>query len=77
MDTPGTKWRRSSLCVNSGCVEVALSAVLRDGDDLDGILVRDSKLGDASPILSFTPEEWAAFIAGVKAGEFDSLGQSS
>ena len=25
-----------------------------------------------SPILTFTPDEWDAFVAGVKSGEFDS-----
>ena len=36
------------------------------------VLVRDSKI-DGSPVLSFTPQEWKAFIAGVKASEFDDL----
>jgi hypothetical protein len=58
-------WRRSSLCLNSGCVEVG---------SIEGhVVVRDSKL-ESSPVLSYTPEEWQAFIAGVKAGEFDFLG---
>ena len=40
----------------------------------DGIVaVRDSKLGDASPILRFTRAEVAAWLAGAKAGEFDDL----
>lgn len=59
-----TIWFRSSKCVNAGCVEVAAD----DGR----ILVRDSKL-DTSPILSFTSEEWGAFVAGVKACEFDEV----
>jgi Domain of unknown function (DUF397) len=38
----------------------------------DGVIgVRDSKLGNASPVLEFTPDEWQAFIAGAKDGEFD------
>ena len=53
---------RSSYCVNQAtCVEVARGDVVQ---------VRDSKAPDGS-VLSFTPEEWAAFIAGAKAGEFD------
>ncbi len=59
-------WRKSSFSNGSGgeCVEIA---DLPDG----GRAVRDSKLGDTSPILRFTPTEWTAFIAGVHAGEFD------
>jgi len=32
--------------------------------------VRDSKIGKQRP-LQFTRSEWAAFIQGVKSGEFD------
>jgi hypothetical protein len=60
MGTP-TDWRKSSFCGSSACVEVA---------ELDGaFLVRDSKTEDG-PILTFTAEEWSAFVAGVQAGEF-------
>ena len=45
------------------CVEVA---PLPDGT----ISLRDSKDTSRAP-HSFTPEEWAAFVAGVKVGEFD------
>jgi hypothetical protein len=63
----GLIWRKSSRSNGSGgnnCVEVAF---------LDGgtTLVRDSKAGDNSPILTFTPAEWDAFLGGAKAGEFD------
>ncbi|MGH3710004.1 MAG: DUF397 domain-containing protein, partial [Pseudonocardiaceae bacterium] len=45
------------------CVEVAV---------LPGHqLVRDSKLGDASPVLAVSPTEWSAFTAGVQAGHLD------
>ncbi|HZD15135.1 MAG TPA: DUF397 domain-containing protein [Pseudonocardiaceae bacterium] len=33
--------------------------------------IRDSKLGDESPILAFTEAEWKAFTAGVRHSEFD------
>ena len=57
--------RISSFSGASGnCVEVA---DLPDG----GRAVRDSKDGSEGPILLFTSSEWQAFIAGVKAGEFD------
>jgi predicted secreted Zn-dependent protease len=58
------EWRTSSYSNNGTCVEVA---DLPDG----GRLVRDTKLGEASPVLRYTAAEWGAFIAGVKAGEFD------
>jgi len=35
-----------------------------------GVAVRDSKDPDG-PILRFTAAEWAAFVEGVAAGEFD------
>ena len=56
-----TEWRRSSFCGNGACVEVARST--------DGFLVRDAK-DPKSPVLSFTSEEWSAFVAGVKSDEF-------
>lgn len=58
-------WRTSSHSGDKGtCVQVA---------ELGGeIGVRDSKLGDRSPVLAFTPDEWAAFTAGVRDGEFDT-----
>lgn len=45
------------------CVEVAF--------DADKVHVRDSKNPDG-PVLEFTPQEWDAFIQGVKQGEFDT-----
>jgi hypothetical protein len=54
-------WRKSSFCGNSACVEVAAAG--------DEFYVRDSKVSD-SPVLKFTRDEWAAFVAGVTAGEF-------
>jgi hypothetical protein len=60
-------WRKSTKSNGSGdCTEVA---------SLPGGLigVRDSKLGESSPILAFTQSEWQAFLAGAKAGEFDDL----
>jgi hypothetical protein len=48
----------------AGSVEVGS---LPDG----GISVRDSRDVQDGPVLAFTREEWAAFVAGVKNGEFD------
>lgn len=56
-------WRRSRFCNGaSACAEVA---VLPGGN----VTVRNSAEQDG-PVLVFTPEEWAAFRAGVRAGEF-------
>lgn len=64
----GPAWRKSSHSGNNGgqCVEVALHA----GNVSAACLIRDSK-DPSGPVLAFTPEEWRAFAARVKAGEFD------
>jgi hypothetical protein len=59
-------WRKASASGNNGCIEVA---PLAGGD----VAVRDSKLGPDSPILTFHRHEFAAFVSGVLAGEFDTL----
>jgi hypothetical protein len=54
-------WRKSSRSATSGeCVEVGTSP------DTPLVAVRDSKLGDGSPILTFTRGEIAAFVHRVK-----------
>lgn len=58
-----TSFRRSSFCAVGTCVEVGRSD---DGD----VLVRDGKTADG-PVLKFTPDEWRAFVAGVRNDEFD------
>ncbi|MFC8526270.1 DUF397 domain-containing protein [Nocardia sp. NPDC057227] len=62
-DLTGARWFKSTFSQAGGdCVEIA---------HLDGgrTAVRDSK-NPAGPVLDFTPSEWTAFVAGVKAGEF-------
>jgi hypothetical protein len=58
-------WRKSTYSNGNGgdCVE---HARLADGRRA----VRDSKDPDG-PSLIFTAGEWSAFLAGVKAGEFE------
>ena len=60
-------WRKSTFSSGSGgnCVEVAK---LPDG----GAAVRHSKRPEGLTI-TYTAAEWAAFLAGAKAGEFDHL----
>ena len=56
-------WRKSSRSGAAGhCVEVAETPAT--------IYVRDSK-DAAGPMLRFSGPEWAAFIDGVRSGEFD------
>lgn len=74
-------WRRPGRCQMNGCVEVTQVELARC--NLNGcvevcteeslILVRDSKLGDESPILRFDREEWAELVKAIKDGEYDDL----
>lgn len=62
-DLARAHWRASIHSAASGnCIEVAY---LSDGHRA----VRDSK-HPTGPKLVFTPAEWSAFTAGVRAGEF-------
>lgn len=56
-------WQQSSFCSGTTCVDVAHSS----GE----VLVRDPKNPNQQPLV-FTPDEWAAFVQGVKACEFDA-----
>ena len=67
--TAGTNWRKSSASNPSGnCVELA---ALADG----AVAMRNSRY-PAGPALVYTRAEVAAFLAGIKSGEFDDLGGS-
>jgi len=61
--TSKNTWTTASGCANDSCVEVDLTG--------RSVKVRDGKLGDDSPVLEFTPDEWAAFQSGARSGEFD------
>jgi hypothetical protein len=65
----GSAWVKSSLSfANGNCVEVS---------DLAGgtIGVRNSRDREG-PVLRFTPNEWYAFLGGVRKGEFDGFGRA-
>jgi Domain of unknown function (DUF397) len=59
-------WTKSSLShANGNCVQVA---------NIEGgrIGMRDSK-NTTGPVLGISPEEWRAFLVGVRNGEFDKF----
>lgn len=58
-------WRKSSFSGADACLELAKS---QQGD----VLMRNSK-DPAGSIVRLTEAEMHAFVAGVKAGEFDDL----
>lgn len=71
------RWRRSTRCEAGFCVEVAgpWTKSSRSGtggcvearrSEADTVLVRDSKLGEESPVLAFDVAAWTAFVDGLK-----------
>lgn len=64
MDLSRVQWRKATASqANGECIEVAFvpgAVAMRDSKDPEG------------PALLFTAAEWAAFLGGAKAGEFDS-----
>jgi hypothetical protein len=65
-DFSAAEWRKSSRSHDNGCVEAAFvrgKIALRDSKDPNG------------PVLVFSTQEWAAFLSGVRDGEFDQPDQ--
>jgi hypothetical protein len=64
MDLADAQWRKSSFSGGggNGCVEVAFLPA--------EVAVRDTKDRSLAP-HRFAADEWAAFLAGVRAGQFD------
>ncbi|MFD4656075.1 DUF397 domain-containing protein [Kitasatospora sp. NPDC058444] len=62
-DSRAVKWRKSTYSNGQGnCIEMA--------DSLASVVpVRDSK-DPQGPVLSFAPEAWRSFVAGIRAGDF-------
>jgi predicted secreted Zn-dependent protease len=58
------RWRTSRTCDGGACVGVA-----RHGEF---IIVGNTADPDAG-LSKFTAQEWSAFLAGVKLGDFDDL----
>ena len=73
-------WRKSSYSGSNGdCIEVASfrksshsannGACVEVGQGPAVIGIRDSKLGDHSPVLSFSAEDWRSFASQASRGE--------
>jgi hypothetical protein len=67
MFPPTISWHISSFSADGGgnCVE---AGPIEDGTDR--VAVRHST-DPAGPVIVYTRPEWEAFVAGVRAGEFD------
>lgn len=63
VESSTAEWRKSSFSSAANCVEVALMS--------GRVAVRDSKDRNG-PMLEFSRKEWTAFVAGVRAGEFNT-----
>jgi hypothetical protein len=57
-------WRTATMSGGANCVQVKS----KDGM----IIVGNSRLADG-PFLSYTHDEWVAFLDGARKGEFDDL----
>ncbi len=57
-------WRTAKMSGESNCVQVR--------SDNDMIVVGNSRFPDG-PFLSYTQDEWTAFLDGAKKGEFDEF----
>jgi hypothetical protein len=58
-------WRKSSRSGTGGnaCVELAVGR--------DQTSIRDSTLGDTSPVLAFHAIEFGTFLAAINSGKYD------
>jgi hypothetical protein len=57
-------WRIATMSQDTNCVQVR--------GDHDMIVIGNSRFPDG-PFLSYTRDEWAAFLDGAKKGEFDDF----
>ena len=57
-------WRVARKCNGGACVRVAAHG--------DEIVIGSSKHPD-EPVIAYSRDEWAAFVEGVRQGDFDDL----
>ncbi|WDG31405.1 DUF397 domain-containing protein [Streptomyces sp. CA-278952] len=69
MTTESPRWFKSSYSANGGnCIEVAANLAATRGI----VPVRDSKVVDG-PVVAVPGTAFAAFVAGVRGGTFDTV----
>ncbi|WEH34031.1 DUF397 domain-containing protein [Streptomyces sp. AM 4-1-1] len=69
MTTESPRWFKSSFSENGGqCIEVAANLA----DSCGVVPVRDSK-NPCGPVLNLPTSAFAAFVTGVKSGEFGTV----
>lgn len=56
-------WRKSQYSTQNGCVVV--------GSIPTHVGIGDSKMGDYSPILPISRQQWAMFISATQSGRYD------
>jgi uncharacterized protein DUF397 len=62
-DLTDAVWRKSTRSNSGGnCVEVARN--------LPGVVAVRNSRHPRGPVLTFSPDEWSVFLAGLLAGEF-------
>jgi len=66
-DPSAPVWRKSTASQDTECAEVAFAG--------ESVRLRHSQ-NPAGPVLEFTLAEWAAFLTGVRNGEFDGDGSA-
>jgi hypothetical protein len=60
---PQLDWRKSSFCASNECVEIARQ---------NGLVFLRSSVQPRRTVR-YTPQEWQAFVNGLRAGDFDDL----
>jgi hypothetical protein len=61
-------WRVARKCDGGSCIQVARST----DRSAETIVIGDSKNPDG-PVLSYSRDEWTAFVEGVQRGDFDDI----
>jgi hypothetical protein len=59
------QWFTALSCAGGNCIQIAET---EDGN----VLIGDTK-NPTGPTLSYTHDEWTAFLRGAKNGDFDNL----
>lgn len=61
----GLAWRKAQASIGNGaCLQVA---------PINGMIAVGDSKNPQGPVLTYTAQEWRAFLNGAKKGEFDDL----